>query len=610
MGLSGGKDSSGLGTLVLEGLRRLAADEPDTVPARVVFQTGLTGVDNPAVARLALRLLDDLTSWGKATGFDVRAATYTPPLQSVYAVKLLSGSTLPCYPGSAMKCSVSWKVEPAGRAMRALLPAMARELAGRTDARSVELRQRLARTNGPLVLIGTRRDESAARAARMDSRGEGEHIRETDDGRRVAAPLASMTEDDVWEVLALAGTDGTAYPVWRPDFTDLVQLYREMGGNECPIVSNLDAKRTGCGARSGCVTCQAVGDDRSLDAMIRDPRHAYLRPLSDIRNFVASIRWDWNRRCWLTRTIRRVGDRSFVRIAPDSFNHETLMQLIGAHLTADRDEAERARRFDAALRAGRLPTADPYVAACLRNGVTPDQSYLDTMRHPQFRILPDRELVALDWYLAVMGRARRPFEVLEMAHRVWTEDASFPIPAPVAVERTPMPAPRWLEFTGPAPHEFPGLASPMVGAFGDLCYGDDERHATKDGRTIFAGETPLFDVDEEAAALVLELLYPDDLRREYREPGPTGIERTVDFHLSLGAVTLSPQGRARIHTTFQARQALRWAGWYERSNEELYAAAVPHLPGEASAVPQLDVLPIRSRPQPLEQLDLFLPQAA
>lgn len=595
--ISGGKDSACLGTLALEALRRLAVMEPATVPARLVFQSGMTGVDNPAVVRQALRLLDDVTAWAEVTGHDLRATTYRPALQSSYAVKMLSGSTLPCYPGSRAKCAVDWKVEPAGRAMRALLPALAQEVTGLSDARSAELRQRLKRSGGPLVLVGTRRDESTVRAGKMAARGEGETIRLTNDGRRVAAPLANLTEDDVWEVLAVAGTAGADFPVWRESFSDLIDLYRALGGGECAVVSNVDSQRTGCGARSGCVTCQIVGEDRSLDAMVQDPRYAHLAPLFGIREFVAAIRWDWDRRCWLSRGLTTVAGRSYLRIAPDSFDHDTLITLIGAHLTADRNEASRAGRFYEALRMGRLPLDDPYIDQCQAEGVPPDPAYLDTMRKPQFCILPAREIVALDWYMAALGRSHRPFEVLEIAHQVWAEGKTFTVPTLEPVPPTPMPVARWLEFTGPAPAEFPGLASDLTEAFADECYGADEKHVTRDGRRVYAGASRMFEVDEDAAILVLDLLYPNDLRREYRIPGPTGIERTVSELLALGVITLSAQGRARMHATFQVRQAMRWAGWYGRSNAELYAAAQPILPGR----PEIAV-EVSHRP---EQLDLF-----
>src|SRR3546814_7181771 len=74
-------------------------------------------------------------------------------------------------------------------------------------------------------------------------------------------------------------------------------------------------KKGGCGARLGCWTCQQA-NDKSLETMIQfEPRYEYAKGLNQLNKFIRAIRYDWNRRNWVGRTIRG----GFIAIEPDTF---------------------------------------------------------------------------------------------------------------------------------------------------------------------------------------------------------------------------------------------------------------------------------------------------
>lgn len=233
-------------------------------------------------------------------------------------------------------------------------------------------------------------------------------------------------------------------------------------------------------------------------------------------------------------------------------------------------------------------TADDYIRACRRDGIKPDATYLQRMRRPQFRVLDDRKILALDFYSAVLGKHERPFHVLELAHRAWHLGIETDVPAIAPIPATPVPAPRWLAI-GPADASAAnlGLSDPLALMFAD-CYGADQIQDVQ-GDTVLCNDADAFDVDDEAAGLVLDLMYPDDLRTRWLDPNETRYS-AVRHHLTTGVVSLSPQGRVRLHKILKQRETLAAAGLHALTNDALYAAAgaLPGAPSTASSL-QLDL---------------------
>ena len=159
-----------------------------------------------------------------------------------------------------------------------------------------------------ILLIGTRKAESSARKRRMENRARRSPGRMTPHNQvtncRIFAPLAELTDNDVWAVLL------QSRPPWMKLDTHrrLITLYRNAGGGECPLVLTKDDAPS-CGTTSprfGCWTCTVIQKDRSLSGLI-DSGHDELEPLYDFREWLIELREDDDNRM----PVRRNGAHKF-----------------------------------------------------------------------------------------------------------------------------------------------------------------------------------------------------------------------------------------------------------------------------------------------------------
>jgi len=558
---SGGKDSTACLILAILALKQAIAAGAN--PAPLIVLHGSTLVENPSVEWYAHRALDNLRTWAATENLPIEIITYAPDLAASFAVNNLSGSQLPIWQNHAARlCSHKWKLDPAAKAYRTAIP---------------RLRDRyssLLTASHPVTVVGSRLDESTARAANMEHFGlRHDQPIVTPDGRHLIAPIAHWSSDDVWTLLATAGLT-RQYQVWQATFDSTIALYRDAGG-ACVVVPGAHTHaRTACGARTGCHPCTSVMTDKSLTLMTADPRYHHLRPLLDIRNFLDRIQYDWHRRSWVSRESTTRDGVTYVKLTPDSLSAETLLLLIQAYMTADRDEANRAAAFAAALEAGRDPD-DPYVASCRRLGTAPDPAYLDQMQHPQFCTLSPRQVVALDFYSTVQLKHSRPFTVLEAHYQIYTLGRSITVPDLPAKRPRPLPPTRWYPLPADS-QRYPGLSEPLIAGLlvdPDTPCALDMLHLADDGEHIAAMTSTAFDVHAEAADLILALVYPNDWRARHHagdEP-PTAALRD---YLQLGAVSLSGTGRHRLHAIVQRRERIHRAGLYAMSIDQLLAGSV------------------------------------
>ena len=165
---------------------------------------------------------------------------------------------------------------------------------------STYIRRQANQTGEVILLLGVRREESAARAAsaaRYDRQSGGARLNPHNDlaGCHVFRPILDLTTDEIWEFL------GLMKPPWGGSHQALIKLYRESLGGECPVVTQKsDAPSCGTSSsRFGCWTCTVVVKDRSLEGFV-EAGYAEFGPLLEFRDWLASIR-DENGR----RTIRR-----------------------------------------------------------------------------------------------------------------------------------------------------------------------------------------------------------------------------------------------------------------------------------------------------------------
>ena len=97
-----------------------------------------------------------------------------------------------------------------------------------------------------------------------------------------------MSDEDVWMILM------QLKPPWGGSHRDLVTLYRNAGGGECPLVlSKEDAPSCGTTSpRFGCWTCTVVKKDKSLRGLI-DSGHEdeeKLEVLAEFREWLIELR--------------------------------------------------------------------------------------------------------------------------------------------------------------------------------------------------------------------------------------------------------------------------------------------------------------------------------
>lgn len=248
---SGGKDSTLLLQLVIEFLLTLPAHEKPVF----VLSTD-TRVEAPKVARYVAEALGRIESWANAKSMPITVCLEQPNAEESFWAKLIGKGYPP--PSRWFRwCTSNLKIKPARRVI-----------------------ETIARKHGSaILLLGTRLDESAQRRNSMSGREiniRGLNPHHEIPNALVATPIAGWLTDDVWEYLA------TMPPPWGGDHGELIHLYRQAAGGECPVVLDLNTPSCG-GSRFGCWTCTVVKEDKSIQGFIQTGDEQ-LVPLFEFRN--------------------------------------------------------------------------------------------------------------------------------------------------------------------------------------------------------------------------------------------------------------------------------------------------------------------------------------
>ena len=267
IGYSGGKDSTLVTHLVFEMLMRLPPSKRKR-PVHIVANDTL--VESPLVVQ---HIVDSITEIGEASeAFAlpvVTMITRPPPDQSFWVNLIGRGYPSPnrCF----RWCTDRMKILPTSHYIKSQVD----------DAGQV------------ILLLGVRRSESASRAVSVRRYDNGGRLNKHSDlrGCMVFRPIVDLSTDDVWEFLSLH------VPPWGGSHFKLIELYREAGGGECPVVTSKD-EAASCGttsSRFGCWTCTVVEKDRSLEGFV-ESGYAEFGPLLNFRDWLAAIRSDKERR--------------------------------------------------------------------------------------------------------------------------------------------------------------------------------------------------------------------------------------------------------------------------------------------------------------------------
>ena len=298
IGFSGGKDSTLVAHLVVEHLVSLPRSER-TRTVHVVANDTL--VESPLVMEHVRIGLTEIDKAARAFDLPLVVATTAPEQDQTFWVNLI-GRGYPSPNRSFRWCTDRMKIQPT----------------------SNYIREQASISGEVILLLGVRRKESAARAGVAARYDNGSRLNRHNDlpGCLVFRPILELDTDDVWEFLA------ENRPPWGGSHDRLIQLYRNAGGGECPVVtSTADAPSCGtASSRFGCWTCTVVEKDKSLAGFV-DSGFDQFMPLLDFRDWLVEIRNDPTRRLARRRNGRVTITKNGVFV-PGPFNMATRREIL------------------------------------------------------------------------------------------------------------------------------------------------------------------------------------------------------------------------------------------------------------------------------------------
>lgn len=257
VGYSGGKDSSAMVQLIWNAIAEIPVEKRHKT---IYIITTDTLVENPIVSAWVNKSLERLRETAKEEQMPIEPHLLTPEITKTYWVGLI-GKGYPAPRHNFRWCTPRLKIDPSNQFIRNVI-----------------------RANGEaIVALGTRKTESASRAAIMTKREEGRvrdrlsphpHLPSS----LLYTPIEDWRTDEVWMYLMQWENP------WGHSNKDLFSMYKgATADNDCPLV--VDTSTPSCGSsRFGCWVCTLVNSDQSLTAMIRnDEEKEWLQPLVDLR---------------------------------------------------------------------------------------------------------------------------------------------------------------------------------------------------------------------------------------------------------------------------------------------------------------------------------------
>ena len=261
---SGGKDSTLLLQLVFETILGL----PDEERKRQIHIVGNdTLVESPLVINHMRRSLDIIRQAIEAKDLPMSATITKPCIDQTFWVNVIGRGYIP--PTRTFRwCTDRMKILPTSKFIQRTTSAYRKSI----------------------LLVGTRKSESVSRRNRMEhyeKKGRRMNPHNQIKNCRVCSPIAELTDNEVWAILL------QSKPPWGGSHRNLITLYRNARGGECPLVLSKDDAPS-CGSTSprfGCWTCTVVVKDRSLAGLI-DSGFDEFEPLLDFRDWIVELRED------------------------------------------------------------------------------------------------------------------------------------------------------------------------------------------------------------------------------------------------------------------------------------------------------------------------------
>lgn len=262
---SGGKDS----TLLLQLAWEMLSALPNDKRHRKIYIVGNdTLVESPLVIRHLRATIEKIDGAIAAHSLPMETLITRPNIDQTFWVNVIGRGYIP--PTRNFRwCTDRMKIIPTSKLLERLV---------RAHKRAV-------------LLVGTRMSESMNRRRNMEKHsisGKAMNPHSTIAGCRMFAPLAEFEDEDVWLTLI------QRKPPWGGSHRELITLYRNAAGGECPLVLT-KADAPSCGTTSprfGCWTCTVVNKDRSLQGLI-DSGYGNtdsLKRLFDFREWLVELR--------------------------------------------------------------------------------------------------------------------------------------------------------------------------------------------------------------------------------------------------------------------------------------------------------------------------------
>lgn len=516
---SSGKDSTLLACLTLEAARRLKAAGGSVPDIHIVSAD--TGIENPEVVALLRAGHSAIASYARYQGLTVHLHLTQPRLSERWWVRIIGGVSLPSYIGMDATCSVDMKIKPMSRLTRE----MDRDLAAQGLPASV-------------TFVGTRFDESSARAAHMRQRGESDIELSVGDVGGVQSlmlsPICHWPTEAVWAYLQDAGS-AKRYPGYAESFRSTSEFYDAAAGGGCILFVDRGQKRaSGCSARSGCSFCQRVPEDRSMLNMLLHPDYKHLRGLNLMQRYLQAIRWDLSRRRWIARGEPVDGARP---ASQDAFSAAECERLLRMVLTLDVEEAERAASH----------------AQALASGAIADNERNRRLAEPQFQNLTGEDLVAIDYLWSREG-LHPPHQALRICAEIDRGTGRMSIEVPAETPRSPVSRriirgeqQAWSSAWG-----IRDVALEMSHFDGEgLTYREDAEGVHPLPSWV---DAPFWQIDPESLSLFFEL----EAARRIEETEGLGVEsagQATDYYLRLGLIQYPHSMRRHLDA---ARRGRAW----------------------------------------------------
>lgn len=255
IGFSGGKDSTAMLQLVWLAIKQV----PCELRKRDVYVIcNDTLVENPIIVEYVNTVLKQIEKAAVEQDIPIKVKITRPRLEDSFWVNII-GRGYPVPNNVFRWCTDKMKVKPTARFIT----------------------EQVAEDGEAIVLIGTRKSESATRARSIkkhEIRGKRLTKHTHQANTYVYSPIRELMLEEVWYII------NTMTSPWGADNSQLFQIYLDASADdyECPTVVT-DKSHSSCGqSRFGCWTCTVVKEDKSMTALV-DKGQEWLAPLLKLR---------------------------------------------------------------------------------------------------------------------------------------------------------------------------------------------------------------------------------------------------------------------------------------------------------------------------------------